>query len=59
MNVNENLIIENVTQVKRITINANASAKFQKNMFETSILGILVHVLVEMVNIKELLFRIP
>ena len=33
MNVNENLIIENVTQVKRITINANASAKSKKTSY--------------------------
>ena len=55
MNVNVNLIVENVTQIKGwITINVDLSVKIWKNIVCANkiIFGILLHVIVKMVNRK-------
>ena len=54
MNVNVNLMVEIVTQVKsRIMINVGVSAKIQNNIMDVKkiILEILAHIFVRMVNI--------
>ena len=53
-NVHVNLIVENVTQIKRrITITVGASVKIHKNIvcMNKVIFGILLHVVVKTVNI--------
>ena len=55
-NVNVNLMVENVIQVKiGITINAIEGVKIQENIMygKKIIFGILIHVLVKIVNIKD------
>ena len=55
-NVNVNFMVENVIQVKiGITINAIEGAKIRENIMygKKDIFGILIHVLVKIVNIKE------
>ena len=54
-------MVEIVTQIKRrITINVDVSAQIRENITSTKklILGILVRVLVEMVNILKVLLTI-
>ena len=55
-NVNVNLMVENVIQVKiGITINAIEGVKIRENIMygKKIIFGILIHVLVKIVNIKD------
>ena len=60
-NVNVNLIVENVANIKSvITINVGVSVKIQQNIMFTknTILRILLHVVVKMENIQDVLFTI-
>ena len=60
-NVNVNLIVENVANIKSvITINVGVSVKIQQNIMFTknTILRILLHVVVKMENMQDVLFTI-
>ena len=60
-NVNVNLIVENVANIKSvITINVGVSVKIQQNIMFTknTILRILLHVVVKMENMQDVLFAI-
>ena len=60
-NVNVNLIVENVANIKSvITINVGVSVKIQQNIMFTknTILRILLQVVVKMENMQDVLFTI-
>ena len=60
-NVNVNLIVENVANIKSvITINVGVSVKIQQNIMFTknTILRILLHVVVKMEKMQDVLFTI-
>ena len=56
MNVNVNLMVENVIEIKSgITINTDVSVKIQKNIICTKNItfGILLHVVAKMINMYD------